>query len=291
MEKLPSHLDKDNKIEYFANSTAVLVSKHKKEEAIAPVLQQLNWQLEVYPLDTDQFGTFSGEIPRQGSPLDAARRKIKEAQQQHTQGTVWLASEGSFGPHPEFPFLPMDHELILCYDAENDLEIIGEAIATDTNYAREAIKSWNQLEEFARAAGFPAHGIILKGDKENSTTKIIKDILDPEGLKKAYYQLQDFSVLAETDMRAMYNPKRMKVIASATENLVQKINSCCPECGTQGFWVKESISGLPCEWCGQPTQLILRQIYECKKCGHRQEKNRADGKESADPMYCNFCNP
>lgn len=31
----------------------------------------------------------------------------------------------------------------------------------------------------------------------------------------------------ETDMRAMHNPTRLKVIKLATEALIKKINSCC----------------------------------------------------------------
>ena len=290
MVKLPSHLARDNKIEYFADNTAVLVSKHKKEEAIAPVLQQLNWQIKVYPLDTDQFGTFSGEIAREGTPLQAARRKIAEAQQK-TPGTIWLASEGSFGPHPEFSFLPMDHELILCYDAANDLEIIAEAMDTDTNYNREEINNWGQLEKFANTAGFPAHGLILKGTKENTPLKIIKENNNLEDLRHAYHQLQGYNISAETDMRALYNPKRMQVIAKATQQLTEKIKSLCPNCQTPGFWITENIPGLPCEWCNKPTQMVKSHVYQCQKCSHKEEKARKDGKEFADPMYCNFCNP
>jgi hypothetical protein len=283
-------LGRDNKIQYFADGTAVLVSKHKKEEAIAPVLQQLNWQIKVYPLDTDQFGTFTGEIPRQGTPLEAARRKIAAAQRQ-TEGTIWLASEGSFGPHPDYSFLPMNHELILCYDSVNDLEIVAEAMETDTNYNRQEISSWQDLAEFARIAGFPEHGIIIKGEKENKPIKILKEINNFKVLEQTYHQLQGYAIVAETDMRALYNPKRMRVIAKAAQQLTEKIQSLCPSCQTPGFWISENKPGLPCEWCGKPTKLVKMQVKQCKKCGYRQETSRMDGKQFADPMYCDFCNP
>ncbi len=290
MVKLPSHLDKDNKIQYFADGTAVLVSKHKKEEAIAPVLQQLNWHIKVYPLDTDQFGTFSGEITRKGTPLEAARKKIAKAQK-YTAGSIWLASEGSFGPHPDYPFLPMNHELILCYDSANDLEITGEAMETDTNYNRQEISTWPLLEEFARATGFPEHGIILKGEKENEPVKILKTIDNWNALEKAFHKLESYTITAETDMRAMYNPRRMQVIAKAAQQLVEKIKSQCPNCMTPGFWISQHTYGLPCEWCGKPTHMVKSLIYQCRKCDYQQIKDRPDGKEFADPMYCYFCNP
>jgi hypothetical protein len=48
--------------------------------------------------------------------------------------------------------------------------------------------------------------------------------------------LEKFNNLyVETDMRAMYNPSRMTVIQNATKKLVEKINSCCPQCNIPGL--------------------------------------------------------
>ena len=72
---------------------------HRKEEAIAPALMSALGLL-VEPtagLDTDQLGTFSGEIPRSGTMLEVAVRKARLGMS--VMGLpLGLASEGTFGP-------------------------------------------------------------------------------------------------------------------------------------------------------------------------------------------------
>lgn len=57
--------------------TVGLLTKHKKAPLIAPILlSELGWELvltESY--DTDQLGTFAGEVERQLSPVDCAEKK------------------------------------------------------------------------------------------------------------------------------------------------------------------------------------------------------------------------
>ncbi len=49
----------------YIDKVVLLASKHSKEQAIEPVLRQkLGCQLHVDDIDTDLFGTFTGEIPR-----------------------------------------------------------------------------------------------------------------------------------------------------------------------------------------------------------------------------------
>ena len=50
----------------FRGRLAVLATMHRKEQAIAPVLEEmLGLRIEVaHGLDTDRFGTFTREIPR-----------------------------------------------------------------------------------------------------------------------------------------------------------------------------------------------------------------------------------
>lgn len=63
------------------STVAVIATMHAKERAIAPVLlRKLELAATVAPgFDTDRFGTFSREIERVGSQLDAARAKIAAA--------------------------------------------------------------------------------------------------------------------------------------------------------------------------------------------------------------------
>jgi hypothetical protein len=99
------------------------------------------------------------------------------------------------------------------------------------------------------------------------------------------------SIVLETDMRAMNNPIRRKVIRQATEDLIQKLLSSCPQCGTLGFAPTEMRLGLPCENCGLPTTQALARIWECAKCHFIKEEHYPAQKATADAMYCAFCNP
>ena len=99
------------------------------------------------------------------------------------------------------------------------------------------------------------------------------------------------SIFIETDMRAMFNPTRMKNIELATLDLISKIQSFCPSCDTPGFEVIQAEKGLKCMYCNLPTELIRSHVYQCKKCNHQKEVMYPDGKEYADPTYCNDCNP
>jgi len=61
------------KVHPYKNQRAVLTTKHDKLALIAPaMLETIGLEVSEVKLDTDQLGTFSGEIPRIGSPLDSA---------------------------------------------------------------------------------------------------------------------------------------------------------------------------------------------------------------------------
>ncbi|MBL7537713.1 hypothetical protein INQ15_25330, partial [Escherichia coli] len=67
-------------------------------------------------IDTDRFGTFSRDVERTGSQLDAARAKIAAAFAEAPDAQFALASEGSFGPHPYIPFAPLAREIVVLAD-------------------------------------------------------------------------------------------------------------------------------------------------------------------------------
>jgi hypothetical protein len=130
-------------------------------------------------------------------------------------------------------------------------------------------------------------------NKQNSDGKIHKNIVEEsdlihflEGLFK-----DSITVWIETDMRALHNPKRMRVIEEATENLIQNILNICPKCDTPGFQVDEVEAGLPCGLCSTPTRSTLAFIYKCKACNCSERKLNPYGKVKEDPMYCDMCNP
>ena len=71
----------------------------------------------------------------------------------------------------------------------------------------------------------------------------------------------------------MHNPSRMTVIKNATKHLLDKINSCCPQCDTPGFVITNAKTGLTCSLCDAPTKSTLSFIYGCKKGKYNREKN------------------
>ncbi|WP_368733907.1 DUF6671 family protein, partial [Acinetobacter baumannii] len=82
--------------------------------------------------DTDRFGTFTREIERTGTQLDAALGKIAAAFEHGPNARVAIASEGSFGPHP---WLPLGRELVLLVVRQTGLELAGHDATLDAHFA------------------------------------------------------------------------------------------------------------------------------------------------------------
>jgi hypothetical protein len=278
-------------------AAAILATKHGKERVIAPLLSSsLGLRVECTSgLDTDRFGTFSREIDREGTPLDAARAKIAAAFACSPHARVGLASEGSFGPHPGLPFLPLGLELVVLVDRETGFELTGSDATLETNFSHAAVTDVDGARAFAARCGFPGHGLIVQASVDGAPAPLlalIKDVLDPQGLEAAVRQVlaKSGSAIVETDMRAHRNPTRMRAIERATADLVRRYHSRCPACGTRGFDVTERVPGLPCASCGAPTREIHQEILGCRACGLRETRGLAVG-ATADPGRCDYCNP
>lgn len=279
----------------FTNRIAVLASMHRKEQVIAPLIEaQLGVKLQVLSnLDTDQFGTFSRDRPRPGNQRETARAKA-EAALAHSGATLAIASEGSFGPHPSLPWLPCNRELVLLWDQQYQLEVVGEALSTQTNYRQQTISNLSQALEFASQVGFPEHGLILLSNPQQPAQgKIWKGIVTETALAEAVAQAchNTASAQIETDMRALYNPTRMAVIAEATQNLLEILASRCPKCDWPGFAIQSVVPGLPCQLCQLPTRQTLAVVYQCQHCHHQETQPNPEGLTLADPTYCDYCNP
>lgn len=277
----------------YSNRKIVLLTKHSKEEVIKPIIElATGCELIIESrFDTDKFGTFSREIKRPKSQLDTARLKIKKGLKLSC-ADIGIASEGSFGSHPILP-APWNIELVLLYDKKDKFEIYGVHESADTNFNHIKVSAYEDVLLFAEKIGFPEHYLILRPDHEKAN-KIIKDINSHEKLKEAFYKCLALSksgeVFVETDMRAHANPTRMKNIQKATENLVSKLLSLCPNCNSPGFIVTEVVRGLPCERCGLASETVLKYIYICHKCKHEKVDYFPNG-QTAPAQYCNYCNP
>ncbi len=280
-------------MDFFKGRKAVIATKHKKEEVIASILENELGLICVtlQDLDTDKLGTFSGEVERKDDPITTLRNKCQMAIDASGIDLA-IANEGSFEAHPSIFFASADDEFVMLMDKVNGIEIIERELSLETNFDGKEIKSESELIAFATKIGFPSHGIILKKGK-NIYTGIIKESRSFEDLIKNYQTIKndDGSAYAETDMRAMYNPTRMKTIAKATEKLVYKIKSLCPNCSFPGFSVVDAVKGLPCEMCGSPTRSTLKHIYRCQKCNFTNEKEFPFNKRKEEAQFCDYCNP
>lgn len=278
---------------FFENRTLLIATKHGKEQVLIPLLENA-LQVKCFvntEFDTDTFGTFSGEISRKDNALTTLKNKCLAAMS-HYNCDLAVASEGSFGPHPAAFFTTADDELVILIDLKNNFEIIGRKLSLETNFASKSFSNSNDFLGFLEQIEFPSHNVILK-DRADNPTEIYKDFSGRAEVTSIFQKLLEkyVSVYAETDMRAMHNPTRMKVIKEAAENLIEKVVSLCPQCSFPGFSVTSSVAGLPCSSCNSATNSILYNVCSCVKCAYTENKYYPRNIQTEDPMYCDNCNP
>jgi hypothetical protein len=119
----------------------IIPTKHAKSIAIAPPLwNRLGASVLEYYVDTDTLGTFSGEVEREGNALECARRKCEWALELLGDKVDYcIASEGSFGPHPQIPFLPCNQEILYFIDRKHGFHLHMVHITEKTNYQMKAL--------------------------------------------------------------------------------------------------------------------------------------------------------
>ncbi|MFM7600981.1 MAG: DUF6671 family protein [Pseudanabaena sp.] len=278
----------------FRDRLVVIATMHRKELAIAPILETALGVKVTVPQDfnSDLFGTFTRDIDRPSNQVETAKLKAEKALEL-IDADLAIASEGSFFPHPMLG-VPFNHEVVFLLDQKHSFSVYGEFLSTDTNFRHQEISSYEQAYEFALKVGFPDHAIILMLDAKTSAKEAIhKGINSEDLLKESVNELlkQSPRIHIETDMRSLYNPTRMKNIAKATEDLVRKLQQLCPNCNFVNFDIVERIKGLPCEICGLPTRVTRAHVYRCDRCQFQKEILFPDQVQFADPMYCSYCNP
>ena len=276
----------------FNGRKIVIATKHHKEKVIGPILEntfKVNCII-AQNFDTDNFGTFTGEIERLDNPYTVAKNKCLLAMDLNNCDMA-IASEGSFGPHPTLGFVYIDEEILVFVDKKNNLEISTRELSLETNFNGQEVTSEDQLTKFATSIKFPSHGLILRKSIIDHTG-ILKGITDWELLSKHFKVLKHKygAAYVETDMRAMYNPTRMKVIQLAAIKLAEKINTPCPFCHMPGYGISAAIPGLTCGQCGFPTKSTIAYEYKCNSC-HASEVIKSPHDKQEDPMFCDFCNP
>lgn len=267
---------------------------HGKEAAFGPPLAALGVTL-ILPegLDTDRFGTFTGEVPRAGDMKAAARAKL-DAARRITGLDVALASEGAYGPHPTVPFLAAGIEIALWHDAARGHEVVERIVDERPAYDHALVTDMAEAEPFLARVGFPQTGVIVAADIKapRPLAKGLRDASAVEaGIAQAAKSSSDGRAFLQSDMRAHMNPRRMEVLRKLARRLAERLSRRCPNCGAPGWGLIRTETGLPCGWCGRPTRLMLREIHGCTACGHAESNPRHDGLAEADPGACESCNP
>ena len=271
----------------------VLTSKHQKLDLIAPPLsERLAIKVREIALDTDQLGTFSGELPRTLSQFDTAVAKARMGIEQ-SGSPLGLASEGSIGSDPALPFINSDLELVVLVDAERGIVISEYFRSFAITAAKLTYKAGDDLREFLIRADFPRHGLIVSAKSANDVL-FLKGISDARALDSALAQSLNFSehgdVVIESDLRAIHSPSRRENIRSAAVALAARINALCPACNCPGWGLKSFQRGVACSECGDENlDAIHREILNCVACEYSTLGPVLA--ETIDPSRCMTCNP
>lgn len=277
---------------YFGKEV-IVTSKHEKSKVMqAAFTSLLDIKLIELPLDTDQLGTFSGEVERVAPPLETAIAKAKLGIN-HSGSPLGIASEGSIGSDISIPWVSADYEVMVFVDAEHDVVISESLVSRDIIAAKAMVRVGDLLDDFLQRADFPHHSLIVQS-LGSKTPFIVKGIRDLSALTLAIKEGAGLSptgqVSLESDFRAMHSPSRQRNIAALAQLLATRIASLCPGCQAPG-WGKVAVErGVPCSQCGEVNnQAIAAEILGCVQC-----EKRATGKivkEKLDPAQCQFCNP
>ena len=267
-------------------ATLAFLTQHGKLAAVQAPLRLAGYETHVVDgFDTDTLGTFTGETARAGSQLEAATTKAKMAAEL-SGARYGLGSEGSFGPDPYVGLTPWARELLVWWDAQAQRAVFALAQGAQTNYAQATAHSWQQANDFALEAGFPAHGIIVGKPGELAFSKACDtwELLE----QQVGRALQAGSVWLETDMRAHRNPTRMGQIAHCAQQLATLLQCACPACSAPGFGEETPIAGAVCENCGLPTGALRAKRVVCNACGHGEV---IELHATVPASRCERCNP
>lgn len=270
-----------------------LGTMHGKEAAIAPPLGSIGISLTVpHGLNTDAFGTFTGETSRRGSMLDAARAKAQAACEM-TGLAFGIGSEGSFGPNPAIPILPLGWEALLFWDSVRERTIVEQVVDQEPRFESCIVAGYEDLEAMLARMDFPRTSLVVSPTQPGGiSTKGVRSASELQAaIAKVIARSHDGRALVQTDMRANHNPRRMQMIGAAASQLAGRLRRTCPSCTAFGWGLVSVEAGLPCSSCGEPTALVQFELHGCTACEVQERSPRRDGMLEADPAHCQQCNP
>ena len=244
-------------------------------------------------LDTDQYGTFTGEVPRLLAPLDAALAKARLAMAA-TGHEYALASEGSYGP---IPGLGLDgHEEILVFiDGARGWHIIEGQRSLVTPHPARTVAAVGDLAADLSGMRWPEQALIVRpqGYAAAVLPPIAKGVTDLGILDRAITTAARHSPVGlasvEPDLRAQHNPTRRTVLTTLAERMAHRLATTCPACASPGCGRTRTERGLPCAACHLPTDVPQADVHTCPACAYSSLVTRSD--VAADPGQCLNCNP
>lgn len=259
----------------------ILCSKHDKGRLISPYLSPLGYRMTEYTaFNTDELGTFSGEIERKLTPKEAALSKAQKACEL-TGVQFGLGSEGSFGGGPMPGLVNWNEEILCLFDSQTQRAVY--AIASGPTKVNDLqVASPEQLQQ--ELEHFPDQAWIWRAPEKLHKAMTARRLLD-----MAAQSLLPFPLALTPDLRAMYCPARQGMIQQAAQDLVRRIEANCPACQAFNFVVNNVQRGLPCGLCKLPTQQIRQSEKICECCGYQEVAETIE--QPADPAHCPFCNP
>lgn len=281
----------------YRGRVVVFGTLHGKERQVAPAFAEvLGARVTAVPgLDTDQFGTFTGDIPRLLTPLDAARAKARLAIA--SSGLPFaLASEASYGPLPGIGW-PGHHEILLFLDDTRELEVVeGHRSLSIPGSPLRATSETDIAEKLARTS-WPGQAVIVRpavlSAGQPAATAITKGITDFGRLTRAIALAAaasaDGHALIEPDLRAHYNPSRQQILIQLGVTLARRLATACPACASPGYGRTRTQTGLPCADCGEPSNQVSADIFSCVTCPYQHSVPRPEA--TAEPVWCPSCNP
>lgn len=249
--------------------------------------------LRTVTIDTDAFGTFTGDVARTAGPAETALAKARRGVE--VAGLdLGLASEGSFGPHPVVGLVTYQQEVVVLHDALAGLTVTGRAAGP---------APWAVSRRVTPDDPLPAdldptvHALVARPHEPvpvHSDEGITKGIGNVSALHWAIRRAAAWSrtgtVVVESDLRAHVCPRRHPLLLAAAADLAARLAHRCPACGSPGFGHVEAVRGAPCAWCGHPTELPRETVDGCPACEH-VVRRPVPGDGRADPGSCPRCNP
>ncbi len=266
---------------------AALVSKHFKHPVIAPVFEEYGWTLEELIADTDELGTFSGEVPRRYPPDETVRRKALMGRER--SDAPWLvASEGTI--FSSLVGLVDDHEIVALVARHTSRVILGRAsdVIPATSFGVTNATSSNELLEHCASADLPRHHLLVAPANHEAPSIGALATLAEVRAACDYLLRYSSSLLVQTDMRAHLCPSRRDIIARAARDLMIRCAQPCPRCGEFGFGDDGPVPGLECGACARATDEPRAQRWRCPSCALVELRTNQG---VADPARCAWCNP